>query len=486
MGETVIVGGGVAGMTAAIFLAEAGERVTVLEKTDRIGGNLCGWKREGCLIDNCLHWLCGTKRGTDLRALWERIGILDESVSLRKTPYFYRSIGFGGTVALWRDLSRTEREMRLVSPDDRRETARFIRAVESLREGANPIRRGATLARFAGLSLSDLAAHFRHPLLRALLTDYIGGEFSSLGLLFAYAAYLDGNADLPSGGSVEAAARLERRLLSLGGKIEKNSRVMRVLTDRGRVHTLLCANGRAYPAETVVFACDPHVTFGKLLPRELAPGALVRGDESQGYPTVSSIHAAFSVNTEDLPFTSTVCISGRAGCHALRAKGRIAVRAFDHEPDFAPLGKTVLQVMLFVDGVESDAWIELAERDPSAYKLEKERFAKDVAETLKKAFPRLSESLTLLDTWTPATYRRYTDSYRGDYMGYVLRGGRLPLRLPTRIKGLKNAYLASSWQTMPSGLPSAARAGEKAAERILLRLRRKNPYQSPRKSRVGY
>lgn len=486
MGETVIVGGGIAGMTAAICLAEAGARVTVLEKTDRVGGNLCGWERRGHLIDNCLHWLCGTKRGTSLRALWERIGLLDDATALKKTPYFYRSIGFGGVLSLWRDLSRTEREMLLLSPDDRKEIRRFTHAVSSLLEGANPIVRGATLARFAPLSLADLAKRFCHPLLRASLTDYIGGEFSSLGLLLAYAAYLDGNADLPSGGSVAAAERLEKRLLSLGGKIEKSSRVTRVLTDRGRVHTLLCANGRAYPAETVLFACDPHVTFGKLLPAELAPRGLRKGDRSSSYPTVSSIHAAFSVDRSALPFTSTVCISGRAGCHAARAGGRMAVRAFDHEPSFAPDGKTVLQVMLFVDGSESDAWISLSERDPAAYKREKERFSEDVSAALLAAFPSLRESLLLLDVWTPATYRRYTDSYRGDYMGYVLGGGRLPIRLPTRIKGLKNAYLASSWQTMPSGLPSAARAGERAAEKILLRVRRKNPQQSPRKSRVGY
>ncbi len=486
MGEIVVVGAGVAGMTAAICLAEAGRRVTVLEKTDRVGGNLCGWKRSGCLIDNCLHWLCGTRRGTPLRSLWERIGLLEESSVLRKTPYFYRSVGFGATLSFWRDLERTEREMRLISPEDRKETRRFIRAVSALRAGGDPLSRAATLAGYAPLSLGRLALRFRHPLLRAALTDYIGGEFSSLGLLFAYAAYLDGNADLPSGGSVEAAERLERRFLSLGGNIERNSRVTRVLIDRARVHTLLCASGRAYPAETVIFACDPHVTFGKLLKREYAPRALEKGDFGRGYPTVSSIHAAFSVNTADLPFTSTVCIDGRAGCHAARAKGRMAVRAFDHEPGFAPQGKTVLQVMLFVDGTESDAWIALAERDRSAYVREKERFASDVTAALVEAFPTLRESLTLLDVWTPSTYCRYTDAYRGDYMGYVLVGGRMPLRLPTKIKGLKNAYLASGWQSMPSGLPSAARAGERTAARILARELEAQPHQYPRKSRVGY
>ena len=248
---------------------------------------------------------------------------------------------------------------------------------------------------------------------------------------------------------------------------------MRVITDGRRIKALLCADGRAFLSESVIFACDPHETFGRLLPSSLAPRGLLRADRVGGYPTLSSIHVAFSAKRREVPFRGTVCINGRIGCLAARAHGRMAVRAFDHEPSFARDGETVLQVMLFVTGDEADAWIALRENDPCAYEREKSALTDGARAALLAEFPSLGGSLAHLDTWTPATYRRYTGAYRGDYIGYVLEGMRMPLCLPAKIKGYENAYLASGWQSMPSGLPSAARAGERAADCLVRRLHRR-------------
>ena len=37
-----------------------------------------GWSRKGCHIDNCIHWLTGTKKETALRRVWETVGALEE------------------------------------------------------------------------------------------------------------------------------------------------------------------------------------------------------------------------------------------------------------------------------------------------------------------------------------------------------------------------------------------------------------------------
>src|SRR5690349_19960228 len=41
--EAVVVGGGIAGMSAAVILAERGVRVTLLEANDHLGGRLGAW-----------------------------------------------------------------------------------------------------------------------------------------------------------------------------------------------------------------------------------------------------------------------------------------------------------------------------------------------------------------------------------------------------------------------------------------------------------
>ncbi|HSO64790.1 MAG TPA: FAD-dependent oxidoreductase, partial [Ornithinibacter sp.] len=42
--HVVVVGGGIAGLTAALALAERGVRVTVLEREERLGGRVRSWQ----------------------------------------------------------------------------------------------------------------------------------------------------------------------------------------------------------------------------------------------------------------------------------------------------------------------------------------------------------------------------------------------------------------------------------------------------------
>ncbi len=73
----VIVGGGVAGMSAACALAEAGLRVTLLERRSYLGGRASSYRHPGVdeVIDNCQHVLFGCC--TNLIGFYRRIGVED-------------------------------------------------------------------------------------------------------------------------------------------------------------------------------------------------------------------------------------------------------------------------------------------------------------------------------------------------------------------------------------------------------------------------
>ena len=80
MAGIVIIGGGVTGLSAGFHLladSEQAHRVTVCERHTVPGGNLTGWVRGGCYIDNCVHWLVGTNPATALYREWVKLGALD-------------------------------------------------------------------------------------------------------------------------------------------------------------------------------------------------------------------------------------------------------------------------------------------------------------------------------------------------------------------------------------------------------------------------
>ena len=76
----VVVGGGLAGITAAIALRETGARVTLLESRPRLGGATCSFTRGGLVVDNGQHVFLGCC--TAYRELIARLGMTG-SVSLQ-------------------------------------------------------------------------------------------------------------------------------------------------------------------------------------------------------------------------------------------------------------------------------------------------------------------------------------------------------------------------------------------------------------------
>src|SRR6201981_3421755 len=75
--KVVVVGGGVAGITAAIALAETGADVTLLEARPRLGGATCSFSRDGLTVDTGQHIFLGCC--TAYRGLLDRLRMTEHS-----------------------------------------------------------------------------------------------------------------------------------------------------------------------------------------------------------------------------------------------------------------------------------------------------------------------------------------------------------------------------------------------------------------------
>ena len=469
MKKVIIIGGGVAGLSAGITAQKMGYDTEIIEKNKTAGGNLCGWDRSGFHIDNCLHWLTGTQKGSELYRLWKDLGALENGII--QLPFLYKSTDGKDEATFHFDTYRAEAEFSRLSPRDEKRTHAFFDAVRvSMRMQvgkATPldrIKHAKNALIYGKENLFSFASRFYHPLLRQCFTDFIGGEFSALALIYAYAAFASGNGALPRGGSQKMADDIASTYKRLGGRLTLGDSAEEVRIENRRAVEVRLKSGEVRRGDAFLLACDPAVSFARLLPEVSIPQRLLSMYRRRNaFPIFSSFHAAFAVDAETLPFRCSTVVNIAPFFSDARRISRLFLREFSHEPAFSPKGKQIVQTMFFLHEEECRKWLSLSS-DKEKYEKEKRDLAETLLHGFVAAFPSLSGRVSLLDSWTPATYHRYFGGFYGAYLGFGTTEKALPLAASPKIEGVKNLLLATQWLQPPGGLPIAAMQGRRAAE----------------------
>lgn len=474
MAKIIIIGGGVSGLSAGIYARLSGHEATVYESHSIPGGNLTGWDRGGYHIDNCIHWLTGTNENTETYKMWETLGVLG-NVEIYRPERLYSVTDGNATVSLRRDIDRLREELLRISPADERQINKLIGAVKAAQAYSGHGGNGASALRlvpYIGLSAGGLAGRFSHPLIREFLSSFLSPGFGSLALLFVYADFCAGNADIPAGGSRAAAERMAERFKDLGGVLRTGVRVSSVEREKDRACRAALGDGTTDDGDFFIIAADPdpalHELTGAGLPRRLR---LMKKDGR--LTKFSAFHCAYSCGIEP-PFSGVEA--------ATDDKGQFMLREFSHEPGFAPPGKNVIQATVFCPEKDSLAFIR---QSGAGYERLKRIMARRLTERIIKKHPELDGALNLIDAWTPATYKRFTGAESGCFMSYAFGPGYIPRRTGCRVPGLKNVFLATQWLMPPGGLPTAALSGKLAVDAVNALCSRKSPRRVGAESAAG-
>lgn len=489
MKKVIIIGGGIAGMTAGVLLQKAGFQTEIYEKNALPGGQCTGWKREGYMIDNCIHWLTGTRPGSGLHELWKEIGALGDGVELYKKEMFFSSELDGEVLTFWRDKERTRKEMLALSPEDEKEINKLIDyvslaetmtvPVEKPFDAMNPIdfiklgmsmkEMGKVMKEYGNMDINELAMRFKHPLIRRAVIDYMPRGYQAYAFLVSYATVTGGNGDIPAGGSLKMALRIAGKYREYGGVLHTNTDVDEIILDGKKAEGIRLKCGTKIEADFVICACDTNYTFRRLLPEAYMPEGLKKMyEEKEKYSVSSGFQIAYAVDGVFGELTGTRIFS----CEPLKVGSRrvrcMSIQSYDYEPDFAPEGKMVLQTN-FSQTEEDYRYWEALYADQEAYRNQKSEIAQAAVERVIAKYPFLDGNIRVLDVWSPITYTRYCNSYKGAYMSFVAAKKAKNITVPGKIKGLNNVLLASQWLMGPGGLPTAAAMGKFAAWRIIRR-----------------
>ena len=487
MKKVVVIGAGISGLVAATLLQQNEFEVTLLEKNSVVGGMCSSWKRGEFVIDNCIHWLTGTLEGSAMNKLWRQVGALDDGVELYRKPAFFTAEHNGQTLTLWRDKERTRREMLELSPQDEKEINKFIDSVALAEKMDVPVEKpldamsfgeimkilksiapvGKALGNYRKTDVTDLAARFHNPLIGKLFTQYLPSDYKVNAFLVSYATVTSGNGDIPLGGSLAMAERIAKRFRDSGGQLRLNTPVKSVVLQKNVASGVICENGETIPADFVVCACDPSFTFGNLLPEKYMPRALKKLYKNrEGFPVNSGFHVAYAVDGEFGELRGVRTIECRPFTVGQSEIAGLPLQSYDYDPSFAPRGKMILQSNIIQKEKDFEYWRDLR-NDYDEYKRVKAQTAQEAMQRVVERFPVLQGKISVLDVWTPATYARRNNAYKGAFMSFVETKNVSRGMISDKIDGLKNVFMANQWLMSAGGLPTAAALGKFAAWHII-------------------
>lgn len=484
--DVVIIGGGIGGLAAGIYLQMNGYRTRILEKCGECGGVSVAWQRGEYLFDGATNWLAGSSAGAPLihRILGEVVDFKD--LQWAEFNQFMQIEHRGEIFHVYARLAQLREEMYRLAPQDGAVIEHFINAIAEFADLDVPFDKAPDLlsfgeklqfplryqrllrfsARWNRVSIAHFAARFSNPLMREMVTMILPHHsFFSILSLFAPLAWMHrGSCGTPLGGSRHFAALLERRYRQLGGSIHLNTVASKICFEGTRADSVLCANEQHYKARRIISAADRYHTHVKLL-----EGRFLKGRELDYFtrrrPFPSLVQVSLGVNRScaEEPHKVVLGLAQplRMGEEVVE---QMLLRICNHDASFAPAGKTALIAHLRTTDV--NYWTTLRSSDRAAYKQEKQRILRSVIESLGQRFSGIEEQIEVSDIATPATYIRYNNLWQGSYQSWAPTPGFAGTTLPRTLKGVPNFFFTGQWLSPAGGLPRAIVMGRQLAQRI--------------------
>jgi prolycopene isomerase len=464
--DAVVVGAGNGGLGAGLALAVNGARPLVLEQHNIPGGFATSFVRGRFEFDVSLHELSDV--GPDDRKGGVR-KFLDDEAGLRidwmRVPEAYRLILTGHDMnvrvpfGVREFIDCIEAEV----PGSRETVTRYMNLCQDIYDTFGYLGRGgkpgparmardfAEFLKNASNPLKDARDLFVHagnflraaPYTVAEVHDalglpgraekiispywcYMGIPMDRLGFpIWAgmLVSYLIQGAYVPRCRSQEMTMAMESRIRELGGQIEYNTRVERILTKKGRVTGVVTADGHTIHTDHVIANASPNLVFGSLIePAEVPTQAMKLVNARRVAASGFVVYMGLDAGPDDLGITDygyfiaedmntrehydAVSVLGPTKMQAATCLNRVV-------PDCSPPGTTILCITILH---MPEAWYTVK---PADYVKTKN----DIAAALIKQFEEatgveLRGRIEEIEVATPVTFARYTGAFDGGIYGY--------------------------------------------------------------------
>ncbi len=479
--KIVIIGGGIAGLCAAVYGQKCGYQTVVLEMHEIPGGLATSWRRSGYTFETCLHWLLGSKPGSDFNAIWHEVCDIDQLTFINPIEFVRMENEHGEALSIWTNPDRLEQELLARSPRDTAEIRRLTHAIRTLAKfrmpapGAGFFTRWLTylhdipcfplLRRYANISCSTYGRRFAHPLIRSFFGEGEMGQLSAIALVFSLAWMASGDAGYSIGGAQALIHLIQRKLSSLGGELRCGAKAEQILVENGTAVGVRLASGETIMADWVISAADGHAAIYDLLGGKYTSSAIGKiYNEMQTFPSYLQVSLGVAHDLSDQPAMATRVLDTPLRVDPETEQTHLGFRFFHYDPTFAPPGRTAVTAFLATRNYRY--WVDLRQNDPDVYSAEKHRVAEAVIDVLERRIPGIRAAVETIDVSTPATVIRYTGNWKGSMEGWFMPPGGSFRPLPNTLPGLQQFMMVGQWISPGGGLPSGPMSARPAIRAI--------------------
>jgi phytoene dehydrogenase-like protein len=479
--KIVIVGGGIAGLCAAVYALKCGYDTEVLEMHDMAGGLAMSWRRGPYTFETCLHWLIGSNPHGEFHEHWKEVLDIDRLKFINPPEFVRIETEQGDCLRIYTNADLLEAELMSRAPQDEETIRDFIHSVRTLgkfkmldpsgglTQNWLPMLQDVTmlplLRRLGKMSGEEYAERFSDPLLRRFFSTGDVGRLTAIAMVLSLGWMNENNAGYCIGGSQAMIRLIEEKIRSLGGKIRYKARVDQILLERDVAIGVQLESGEKVFADWVISAADGHATIFDMLGGKYVDAAIRKiYDERNTFASYLQVSLGVAMNLANEPAMLTRIIDEPIRIDPETETSHVAFRFFHYDPTFAPPGKTAVTSVLPTRNHRY--WENLRNSDPAQYRIEKARVAEAAINVLEKRSPNIRKAIEVTDVSTPASVIRYTGNWKGSMEGWLMEPGGGFRPLPNTLPGLGRFMMVGQWIMPGGGLPSGPMTARPALKAI--------------------
>ncbi|MEZ4839491.1 phytoene desaturase family protein [Flavobacterium sp.] len=498
--DSIIIGSGAGGLTTALCLARAGQKVLVLEQHDVPGGWCHSFTLNGQRFSPGVHYIGLLGEGQSTNLLYRSLGIANDLIFFRMNSNGYDHCHISNHRFDYpAGIENLKNKLASQFPHEAKNIREYLSLIEKVNYELQLIPkleglwqkltvpfRTKHFGKFALFSLKRVVGwHIKDPLVKAILNAQCGDhglppEKACFPVHCSVMNHYFEGGFYPMGGGGGIVKAMTTKIKSFGGIVKTQQKVAKIILENKKAIGVEMADGKRIYAKNIISNADPNTTFLKLIGKDKCSKKLINKLDKTKYSVTSLILFL----TVDIDVTQFGIDSG----NIWKFKDENIDGHFDEltkenitEGDEFPalfISCTTLKDPVSFNGkyhnfeivtyVDFDSFKQFDQEDyhTPEYELFKKKIIEKFLNTLETIIPSVRKHIVQAELGTPKTNQFYINSTRGNVYGTeksLKQIGPFAYKNKTEFDSL---YLCGA-STLSHGITGASYSGLEVAAKIL-------------------